>query len=69
MSENITIELSPEQREYLLAGLRYVRSSIALEIVDWTPEVEEQRDQKYALLDNLESMLNGVSPAETHAKV
>ncbi len=69
MRDNITIELTPEQRSYLLDGLRFVRSSVALEIIDWTPEVEQQRDRQYTALSNLESLLNGVSPAEKHARV
>lgn len=69
MRDNITLELNPEQRQLLLDGLRYVRSSVALEIVDWTPEVEKNRDRMYSLLNGLEDLLNGVSPAERHAKV
>lgn len=69
MSENISIELTPEQRQYLLDGLRYVRSSVALEIIDWTPEVEKERDQKYTVINELEDLLNGVSTADRHARV
>ncbi|MCA9112956.1 MAG: hypothetical protein KDA52_23585 [Planctomycetaceae bacterium] len=69
MRDNLTLELNPEQRQLLLDGLRYVRSSVALEIIDWTPEVEKNRDRMYSLLDGLEDKLNGVSPAEKHAKV
>lgn len=69
MRDNLTLELNPEQRQILLDGLRYVRSSVALEIIDWTPEVEKNRDRMYSLLDGLEDKLNGVSPAEKHAKV
>ena len=69
MRDNLTLELNPEQRQILLDGLRYVRSSVALEIIDWTPEVEKNRDRMYSLLNGLEDKLNGVSPAEKHAKV
>ena len=69
MRDNLTLELNPEQRQILLDGLRYVRSSVALEIIDWTPEIEKNRDRMYSLLDGLEDKLNGVSPAEKHAKV
>ncbi len=69
MRENITIELDPQQRDYLLAGLRYVRSSIALEIKEWSEEVEQQRQSQYGDLDGLEAILNGTAPAETHAGV
>ncbi|MGD9855642.1 MAG: hypothetical protein AB7U20_11915 [Planctomycetaceae bacterium] len=69
MRENITIELDPQQRNYLLAGLRYVRSSIALEIVDWSEEVEHRRQSQYGDLDSLEAILNGSSRAEKPARV
>ncbi len=69
MRENITIELDPQQRDYLLAGLRYVRSSIALEIKDWSEDVEQGRRDQYGDLDGLEDILNGVAPAETPAAV
>ncbi len=69
MRDNITLELNPEQRQLLLDGLRFVRSSVALEILDWTPEVEANRDRQYTALSGLEDLLNGVSPAEKHANV
>jgi hypothetical protein len=65
MSANTTIELNPEQRDILLTGLRFVRSSIALEMKDWTPEVESQRDRRYEELQNIEALLNGAEKAET----
>ena len=69
MNAELKLELSPHQQELILRGLRYVRSSVALEIIDWTPEIEKNRDRMYSLLDGLEDKLNGVSPAEKHAKV
>lgn len=56
---NTTIEITPQQRELLLSGLRYVRSSIALEVRDWSEEVERDRDRQYEELESLESMLTG----------
>lgn len=69
MRDNMTIELDQRQREYLLAGLRYVRSSIALEILDWSEEVESRRQSQYQDLDSLEALLSGSSPAEKPARV
>ena len=44
MSESITLELSKDQKEILLKGLRFVRSSIMLDINDLpTNESEEDR--------------------------
>lgn len=58
---NTTIQITPQQREILLAGLRYVRSSIALEVKDWSEEVEAERDRQYEQLDHIEAMLTGTS--------
>jgi hypothetical protein len=44
MNETITLELTKDQKDLLLRGLRYVRSSIMLEIQDMpTAESEDQR--------------------------
>jgi hypothetical protein len=44
MNETITLELTKDQKEILLRGLRYVRSSIMLDINDLpTVESDEQR--------------------------
>jgi hypothetical protein len=45
MNETITLELTKDQKEILLRGLRYVRSSIMLDINDLpTVESDEQRN-------------------------
>lgn len=62
---NTTIELTPEQREILLTGLRYVRSSVALEVQDWSEEVEAERDRQYEQLNSIEAMLTGSSTKAT----
>ena len=44
MNESITLELTKDQKEILLKGLRFVRSSIMLDINDLpTSESEEER--------------------------
>ena len=62
---NTTIQITPQQREILLAGLRYVRSSISLEMKDWSEEVEAERDRQYEELDLIEAMLTGTSTKAT----
>lgn len=62
---NTTIQITPQQREILLAGLRYVRSSIALEVKDWSEDVEAERDRQYEELDHIEAMLTGSSTTAT----
>ena len=44
MSESITLELTKDQKDILLKGLRFVRSSIMLDINDLpTNESEDER--------------------------
>ena len=44
MSESISLELTKDQKEILLKGLRFVRSSIMLDINDLpTNESEDER--------------------------
>lgn len=58
MNADLKIELSPQQQELILRGLRFVRSSVALEAVDWTPEIEANRRRQYEEIRELESLLN-----------
>ncbi|MBX3438723.1 MAG: hypothetical protein KF861_14610 [Planctomycetaceae bacterium] len=69
MQKNLKIELDSQQRDYLLAGLRFVRSSIALDIQDWSEEVEDRRQRQYGDLDSLEAMLGGVPAGDRAARV
>lgn len=66
MSETLTVELTAQQRELLLRGLRYVRSSHMLEVVDPSPEVVQQRQNHLqavaALVDQLQK---AKTPSET----
>jgi hypothetical protein len=58
------IELTRDQQDLLLQGLRFVRSAVALDIQDYTPAVEAERRQKYARISELESRLRSVRPTE-----
>jgi len=58
------LQLSRDQQDLLLQGLRFVRSSVALDMQDFTPAVEAERRQKYARISELESLLRGGLPAE-----
>ncbi|MBM3969847.1 MAG: hypothetical protein FJ302_08290 [Planctomycetes bacterium] len=42
MSESITLELTKDQKEILLKGLRFVRSSIMLDINDQPTDASEE---------------------------
>jgi hypothetical protein len=55
--------LSSEQREILLRGLRFVRNAVALDMIDYTPEVEANRKRQYAAIAELESLIHGQGAA------
>ena len=58
------LELTRDQQDLLLQGLRFVRSAVALDMQDFTPAVEAERRQKYARINELESMLRTSMPTE-----
>ncbi len=68
MSE-LNLQLTRKQQELLLRGLRYVRSSVALEPMDWTEAVELDRRRQYNEIKELEDMLNGARIVESAAGV
>ena len=68
MSE-LNLQLTLKQQELLLRGLRYVRSSVALDPMDWTEEVEADRQRQYAEIKEIEELLNGARIVETAARV
>ena len=63
MSDLLSFDLSKEQRDVLLQGLRYVRSSIMLTVEDPTPEYVNERTSRLSEVSLLASMLTG-TPAE-----
>jgi hypothetical protein len=69
MSETLTVGLTPEQRELLLRGLRYVRSSVALEIREPSPQVDADRRMQLGEIAQLVQHLEGAHPAGAPARV
>ena len=59
MSELLTLELNQQQRDVLIRGLRYVRSSVMLTTQDLTPELEQARAEELRQLAELPSILKG----------
>ena len=59
MSDLLTVELSKEQREEILRGLRYVRSSVMLTPEEPAAETAEGRNEKLQRLAALSSLLSG----------
>ena len=64
MSE-LNIQLTRKQQELLLRGLRYVRSSVALDPMEWNEKVEEDRQRHYQEVAEVEALLNGAKIVET----
>ena len=59
MSQNMTVELTDQQRETLLQGLRFVRSSLMLDARDPDAELDAERDARLKQIAALVSQLNG----------
>ena len=59
MGETLTIGLTKQQRDLLLRGLRYVRSSVLLEPRDPSPEVDEDRGSQISEIAALVRTLTG----------
>lgn len=64
MSE-LNIQVTRKQQEMLLRGLRYVRSSIALDAQNWSEQLEEERHRQYQEIAEVEALLNGAKIVET----
>ena len=64
----MTHTLSPDQQEILLRGLRFVRNAVALEMIDYTPQVDADRRRQYAAIAELESLINGRGAAVSAAR-
>ncbi len=58
MSETISVELTPEQREMLLRGLRFVASASRLECRVPTTESEAERKAELAEVEGLVARLH-----------
>jgi hypothetical protein len=67
MSNPIHLELTERQRELLLRGLRFVRSSRMLEIREIPDTIAEERAEELSEIRNLVSMLD--QKASAAAKV
>jgi hypothetical protein len=68
MAESLTVELTKHQRDLVLQGLRYVRSSRRLEFRDPLAPPDEQRESELREVAILMGQLEGTS-AKVEAKV
>lgn len=62
MSEKLNVELNDRQRELLLRGLRFVRSSRMLEFRDSSDITEDDRKVELSEIRQLVEMLDVKSP-------
>jgi len=59
------LEITRQQQEILLRGLRFVRSAVALDVQEPSDDVIDNRTRQYAEIRELESMLNTAPLIET----
>lgn len=69
MSETFTVGFTERERKLLLQGLRFVRSSVMLEIIEPSPKVKQERADRLSNIAALVDQLNGARPANTTARV
>lgn len=60
-------QLTRDQKEMLLRGLRFVRSSVALDTCDFSEDVAAERESEYAKINRLQELLDDVPVVETAA--
>ncbi|MEX0702651.1 MAG: hypothetical protein WD069_11195 [Planctomycetales bacterium] len=65
MSDGMKMELNDRQRETLLCGLRYVRSSLMLDVRDPDPDLDAERDGELKEIALLMDRLTGVGSRDT----
>jgi len=61
---DLSIQLTRKQQELLLRGLRFVRSSVALDMQNFTETIQEQRQVQYAEIAAVESMVSDAKIVE-----
>ncbi len=69
MSENVTVALTKRERDILLRGLRYVRSSLMLDVQDPDPELDADRENQLQQIQSLVDQLNGVRASRETSEV
>lgn len=67
MSDSVNVDLTPEQRELLLRGLQYIRSSVLLDMQKPSAAVATEREQQLDRIESLVSHLEDARPASAAA--
>jgi hypothetical protein len=68
MSKTIHVALTEQQRDLLLRGLRFIRSSILFEPQTPSPEVAKNREEKLQEVSAMVDLLKAATPVDTAAK-
>lgn len=63
MNDN-RMELTRDQQELLLQGLRFVRSSVALDVRDFSTDYDAERRRQYDRISQLEGLLKTAALVE-----
>jgi len=69
MNDMFKVELTKDQREILLNGLRFVRSSVAMECRFPSDEVDQDRQRQYQEISTLVKQLNNAASVPTASQV
>jgi len=64
MSESLQIGINPEQREMILRGLRFVRSSVLLEMRNPAEDEADPRETRLREIEDLVEQLGGARTVE-----
>ena len=59
------MDLTPKQQEILLRGLRFVRSAVALDMPEFTDELEADRRRQYAEIAEVEALVKSAAPSQS----
>lgn len=59
MSETVQVELSKNDQDVLLRGLRFIRRSVMLEMEDRTPAMDAKRAKELERIDSITEMITG----------
>jgi hypothetical protein len=59
------MDMTPKQQEILLRGLRFVRSAVALDMPEFTDELEADRRRQYAEIAEVEALVKSAAPSQS----
>jgi hypothetical protein len=65
LMESMNLELTRNQQEILLRGLRFVRGAVALSLPEFTDQVEIDRRRQYAEIEEVESLVSKAAIRQT----